>query len=214
MNKTEVAELTPHCWFIPCREDEEYFNIRNKIDEILIGYSFYLEREWEEYNAYPSEGYEEIYGAWRDHIGTNFLFLLDNRSFDKKEKSFLLSIKGKDEEIDRINNKIEEVKLDVYTSEAKEKVNNRSIKNLEGIKKTKAFNSLLTLISVLTGAFNVLSFYLRKIPKPEFDFEMFEVLYSCLLIIVHLASLLLFLVLIALVALVIYKYGRIILKRL
>lgn len=201
-------------WVIYGSSKREISKIQRGVDSILSGYSFYPEVDWGQYGYRPPDGHQ-IMGAWRHPETKAFAFLLDNPNIRAVEPSIqlLLQIAGENVEISQLEPKIEALKTELHIEEQKDRVDTYLGERLDRIRKSKSLAPLTGVLCLFTAIINAFSLYLRKLPPPELGWQEFIEIYRVFLGVIHLGALLLLLLVIAIVAGFLIKYGMLLIRR-
>lgn len=202
-------EVTCRSWVIYGPSEDKVSKIQKEIDNMFSDYSFYPEVDWGEYGYRPPEGHQ-VLGAWR-HPRKAFVFLLENPNIKTIKPSIplLLYVAGETGEISMLEPKIEALKSKLDVEEQKYRV------NMDGWRlKRFSIKSLTVLVGVFAAAVHGLSFYLRRLPSPELGSEKLVSIYKVLFALVHYGALFLLLLVFVIIAVLIVKYGIIIVRRL
>lgn len=201
-------------WIFYGSDKNSIYKIQKEVDQIFSDYSFYPEIEWGKYGYRAPEGHQ-VLGAWRQPQTRAFAFLLDNPGMViiKPNTQILLYITGDETEILKLKHKCELLKnrfADNFKED--EKVSDISAR-LERIQKSKHLGVIMTILSLFTAFINAFSLYLRKLPAPKMTSEELSIIYNNFVVFVHIGSLALLLIVICFLALFLFKYGRLVLKR-
>lgn len=207
-------EFYTACWALWLRESERDVPVEVTIDQAFEGYLFYPEPEWARFGYRPPENLPLI-GAWRNHGGNIFVFLLDRtpKRQTNSPRQLLLYVAGDKTEIDSIEVKISSIKTLLAKAERKELRGRDAAYRLEGEEKAQSIERLMKLIGLFTVIVNSFSLYLRKLPPPSFPNESFSYFYKLLLTAVHFSALLLLLLTIIISLFYAFRYGLLLLRR-
>lgn len=201
-------------WIFYGSEKRDVIKIQKEVDEIFSDYSFYPEIEWGKYGYRAPEGHK-VLGAWRHPQTRAFAFLLDNPSMVtiKPNIQLLLYITGDETEISKLKYKCDLLK-NMFTDIRKkdERISNIATR-LDGIQKSKSLGVIMTVLSLFTVFVNAFSLYLRKLPAPNMHSEEISIIYAYFVVSVHIGSLALLLIIICFLAIFLFKYGRLVLRR-
>ena len=203
-------------WIFYGSEKLDISKIQKAVDGIFSEnhYSFYPEIEWAIYGYRPPDGYQ-VMGAWRHSRTRAFAFLLDNPNMVsvKPHIQLLLYITGDEIEIEKFRRKCDLLKSQFAERRKKDENILDSATRLEGIRKSKSFGVIMTLLSVFAFIINAFSMYLRKLSVPEMLSQRQLMIYGYLVVSVHFCALILLLIVICFLILFSLKYGRLVLKR-
>lgn len=206
-NYTASWALWPH-------ESERDARIEVTIDRALDGYLFYPESEWSKYGYRPPENFPLI-GAWRNPVGSVFIFLLDQTPRDSNDnlRQFLLYVAGNKTHVNSVGTKITGLKKVLARTERKKLQGKNAGLRLEGEKKAQSIERLIKLIGLFAIIINALSLYLRKLPPPTFPSKLLNDIYQLVMSMVHFSALLLLLLIIVISLFYAFHYGLLLLRR-
>jgi hypothetical protein len=177
-------------------------------------FSFYPETEWVKFGHRPPET-RRVLGAWRNDRGTAAAFLLDTMAStdNKTREQVLLYTSGDDKAITIIGSKIAELKNDIEKIETRHLLSQDSDRQLDEDQIRKPITRLAKLVGFFTVVVNGFSFYLRKIPAPQFSKIWIANAYEIVVASIHIAALL-FILSITLVGIgYVFRYARLLSKR-
>ncbi|OGU62088.1 MAG: hypothetical protein A2V66_08000 [Ignavibacteria bacterium RBG_13_36_8] len=202
-------------WVIYDVSIDEITNIQKEIDEICSGYSFYPEIDWRTYQCKPPEGLQ-VYGAWRHPRERIYVFLLDNPTIITvlPETSLLLRIIGHGQKINRLISGINSLKGKFVLAEKKNLSDRHVDERIDRFYKSKSLTTLFVFLALFTAIINAWATYLRKIDPPVTEYIIVTVLYKWSIIAVHSSAILLLLLVIAICAILLLKYGIMLVRRL
>ena len=202
-------------WVIYGSSEKCVSKIQREVDNIFSAYSFYPEVDWGQYGYGPPEGYQ-ILGAWRHPKTKAFAFLLDNPNIITIEPTIqlLLYVAGEMVEISMLERKIEILKTNFALEEEKVRVDSYARERIDRVHKSKSLAILTGALGIFTAIINGFSLYLRKLPPPELNSQIMINTYNVVLALVHFSALFLLLLVIAICAAFLVKYGVILIRRL
>ena len=142
------------CWVLWSRTDENTKAVQEKVDEIFSG-SFYPEIEWNRFGCRPPENYPLI-GAWRDHDGEVFAFLLDDLTMVRvaSNRQMILYLAGGKDNVQAFEGRIRDLKEFVSKAERKDLAAERLKGQVEDTERSQLLRRLLKLVAFFTVIVN------------------------------------------------------------
>jgi len=214
LNSNNHSDGLCSSWIFYGSEKGDVIKIQKEVDHIFSDYSFYPEIEWGKYGYRAPEGHQ-VLGAWRHPQTRAFAFLLDNPSMVtiKPSTQTLLYITGDETEISKLRQKCDLLKSRFADIRKKDETISGIATRLDRIQKSKPLGVIMTVLALFTAFVNGFSLYLRKLPAPNMRSEELSIIYGYFVVSVHIGSLALLLIIICFLAIFLFKYGRLVLKR-
>jgi len=125
----------------------------------------------------------------------------------------LLYITGDETEISKLKQKCDSLKSRFAGIRKKDEIISDVATRLDRIQKSKPLGVIMTVLALFTAFLNGFSLYLRKLPSPNMRSEELSIIYGYFIVSVHIGSLALLLIMICFLAIFLFKYGRLVLKR-
>jgi len=212
-NTTSIDEFC-HPYVIYCHSQDEISRIQKEVDGILSDYVFYPEIDWGQYGYRPPENYN-VLGAWRHPESKVFIFLLDNPFMVSigPNIQLILYMVGVNSEVRIVENNLNRMKNKFSIEEKKIKNISMIETRLDKMHKSKSMAFIITIVSVFTAIINAFSLYLRKLPPPIINNEVFLAIYESLIIVIHITSLILLIFVIFMLLVFLFKYSSMLIKR-
>lgn len=126
----------------------------------------------------------------------------------------LLYVAGEIVEISMLEPKLGVLKSNFELEEKKGKIDTLVGERLDRVHKSKSLGILTSILVIFTAIINGFSLYLRKLPPPELGSQGLFKIYKLVLALVHFSALFLLLLVIAICAAFLIKYGVLLIRRL
>ena len=194
---------------------EETTAVRQEVDRIFSGFTFYPEVEWRNFRFRPPEGHR-VLGAWRHPDALAFVFLMDNPGMVTPSgiSSLVLSYDGRESELVPLLPQVKRLKRELTRKSGRRSIENQLNIRLQKAATSNSLKRLMALMAPITAVINGLALYLHKLSPPAIESKWISSVYQVLLPLVYVAALLLLLVFTAICILYTCKYGLLLLRKL
>lgn len=210
----QLSNITTVCWALWPSTNSSGLPLSRSIDAVLKGFHYYPEPEWSHYGYRPPETLP-LMSAWRDSAGQVFIFLLckdKGRTVDSPKLAYLY-ITGEKKLVANAGQKINQLKESIAKAEQQTLMASDAKQRLEVEKTYKLTTKLLGVITLITAFINATSFGFRKLPVPEFEFEILRKIYITLTSMLHITSLLTLLIVAVLIIFYLIRYSFLLQRR-
>jgi hypothetical protein len=189
--------------------------LQNAVDRVLTGYQFYPEVEWCIRGYRPPEGHE-VFGGWRHPQNAVFVFLLDNPHViaAPTTKHFLIHAAGLTSAIQVVDGSVRRLKKEFEVSSRADSSEAGRIKRLKDAETLTSARRLMVLLALFGGLINLLTRYLKDVQVPKSLSANQVTLYFDFVYLVHAASLVLLLTIMAIALVYALKYGLLLIRQL
>lgn len=169
---------------------EDLFGLKQGIEIVLTGYSYYPEMEWDQYGFRPPEGLP-FFGAWRNDDRTAFIYLVgETRKRPKGESErvlLLISAKG-EARLSQISERLTPLTHQFRSVERKALAVRRQQRSEVDFLERFATKKVAGVYAVITVALAGTSKALNGVPTISTRFEVLNGVYEASVMVVHIVS--------------------------
>jgi hypothetical protein len=203
------------CWAIRYKAPEIAYYLENEIEmKLFPGYIFYPEIEWPKYGCVPPETLP-VLGAWRRVTGDAFAFLLEVAAGRGKDRTrqVRLYFYGPEDEIKRCEPRLVAIKSDLMRFQRQTLRTEEELKLFNGQFHSRAVRQILLLLTLVTTVTNAASYYLRRTNFADIPEGFLKSFYLEIVQCINIAALILLLSLAFVCMGYIFRYARVLLRR-
>lgn len=213
---TPMDDVLTESYAIWAKTSPTDLSFGSQLDSILPACVYYPEEEWNTFNFRPPETKDEdLLGAWRNHDGEAFIFLLgiNKDQSDSQSPDYRVLVSGKSDLVKGIGKRIVSHKGSLDKLQRRELAVRKADENFTDEIKTKSVERFAAIVAIFSVIVNAFSLYLRTLPIPDIQDEIFSSIYRRLIELVHIGALMLLLLIIVLAFAYLVKFGLLLIRR-